>query len=162
MKKIMHKTKINIPEKNRVELVHLLNHTLASTTDLYLQLKQAHWNIKGMEFIAVHKLLDEIAEEVEEQVDIVAERATSLGGTALGTIEEIKKNSKLDTYPIDIFSIKDHLIHLTHNIAILGELTRGNIKRSETFNDFATGDVYIALTRMLDKNLWFLEAHLQK
>lgn len=161
MKNLLHATKISIPKRERVELIAMLNSTLASTVDLYAQLKQAHWNIKGPEFIGLHKLLDEIAEEVEDHIDIVAERATSLGGTALGTIEEIIKSTQLEKYPIDIFEIKHHLEHLTQNFAILGELVRECIEESEKLDDFATNDLYIDLVRMLDKNLWLLEAHLQ-
>jgi starvation-inducible DNA-binding protein len=162
MEALMHVTKNSMPEKNRIELVFMLNRSLASTNDLYIQLKQAHWNIKGATFIAVHKLLDEIAEHVENQVDIIAERITSLGGTALGTLQKTLENSNLRIYPIDIFKIEDHIMHLTHNIAILAELTRTNIKRAEMLEDMVTSDMYIGLTQVLDHNLWFLEAHLQK
>ncbi len=162
MKKLLHTTKISIPEKKRIELITILNTTLASTTDLYAQLKHAHWNVKGMNFIALHKLFDEIAEDVEGQVDIIAERITALGGTALGTIQQAVKNTTLKPYPIDIFKAEDHLAHLVHNIAALGELSRKHINDSEKHSDMVTSDIYIALTTMLDKNLWFLEAHLQK
>jgi starvation-inducible DNA-binding protein len=162
MKTMLHTTKMSLPEKERVQIIGILNKTLASTSDLYAQLKQAHWNIKGMQFIALHLLLDRIAEEVEEQVDIVAERITSLGGTALGTLQEAVKNTQLRLYPVDIFAEKDHLEHLTHNFAILGELSRKDIDETDKLDDMATNDLYIDLVRMLDKNLWFLEAHLQK
>lgn len=162
MKNILHKTKISLPEKARIEIIAILNQSLASTADLQAQLKQAHWNVKGMEFIALHKLFDAIAEEIEEQVDTIAERITSLGGTALGTLQEATKNTKLRLYPVDIFLAKDHIEHLTHNFAILGELSRNNIKETESLGDMATSDLYIDLTRVLDKNLWFIEAHVQK
>ena len=162
MEKLMHITKISIHKKKCIELIALLNKSLASTNDLYAQLKQAHWNIKGPEFIALHKLFDELAEQIEEHVDIVTERIESLGGTALGTIQATAENSALRIYPIDIFLAKEHLEHLTHNFAILGELSRNNIRKAENLDDFVTSDLYIALTRLLDKSLWFLEAHVQK
>ena len=162
MKKLTHATKISIPEKKRIEIIAILNKSLASTADLYAQLKQAHWNVKGMEFISLHKLFDDIAEEVEGHVDTIAERITALGGTALGTLQQAVKNTALRLYPIDIFTAKEHLTHLTHNFAILGELSRDAITAAEKYGDDATADIYIDLTRMLDKNLWFLEAHLQK
>lgn len=158
----LHATRINIPEKNRIELIALLNKSLASATDLMIQLKQAHWNVKGMEFISLHKLFDELAEQVEEQTDILAERVVILGGTALGTLQQAALNTELNAYPITIFAAKDHLVHLAHNFAILAELSRANMSRAEEFGDIATTDVYTDLTRMLDKNLWFIEAHLQK
>lgn len=162
MKNMLHATRMSLPEKDRIEIIKILNKSLASTSDLYAQLKQAHWNIKGAEFIALHKLFDELAEETAEQVDIIAERITALGGTALGTIQEAVKNTELRVYPVDIFSMTQHIEHLAHNFAILGELARNNIDETEKLDDMATNDLYIDLARMLDKNLWFLEAHLQK
>jgi starvation-inducible DNA-binding protein len=162
MKSILHETRMSLPEKDRIEIIGILNKSLASTSDLYNQLKHAHWNIKGEQFISLHLLFDKIAEEVENQVDVIAERITSLGGTALGTTQEAVKNTQLRLYPTDIFEAKDHINHLTHNMAILGELTRNNMKLTEELGDMASNDVYIDLARMLDKNLWFIEAHVQK
>ncbi len=162
MKARMHTTRISLPDREREEVVALLNKTLASASDLFLQLKHAHWNLKGPEFIALHLMFDDLAEKVEEHVDIIAERITSLGGTALGTSQAIVENTQLRTYPTDIFSAKDHIEHLAHNFAILGEYSRDNIEKAEEFGDIATGDLYIAFTRLLDKSLWFIEAHVQK
>ncbi len=162
MKKILHKTKNGMPEKVRMEVVSMLNSSLASVMDLYAQLKQAHWNVKGPEFIALHKLFDEIAEELEEHIDTIAERAAALGGTVLGTIQEAAKNTALSAYPTNISSAKDHLAHLTHNMAIISELAHEHMAEAEELGDMSTNDIYIALDRFLDKNLWFLESHLQK
>lgn len=161
MKMIFHETKNGLPKKDRTESVMMLSKTLASTTDLYLQLKHAHWNIKGKEFIALHKLFDEIAEEIEDQVDVIAERITALGGTAFGTVQEVAKNTELRVFPTNVFYMEDVLEHLTHNFAILSELAREDIDHSDEIDDMATNDLYIDLVRTLDKNLWFLEAHLQ-
>jgi len=158
----LHNTKISISEKNRAELIVLLNRSLASVSDLYLQLKHAHWNVKGLQFIALHKLFDEQAEEVESHVDTIAERVTALGGTALGTIQEVVKLSELKSFATNLFESKLVLEHLAHNFAILGELARNGVAEAEKYGDVATGDIYISLARFLDKNLWFLEAHLQK
>ena len=131
-------------------------------TDLYLQLKNAHWNVKGMQFIALHKLFDELAEGSEPKIDDLAERVTALGGTALGDLKNIVANSQLKSYPVDLCEAKFVIEHLAHNFAILGEHARNNISQAEKYGDIATGDIYIGLARFLDKNLWFLEAHLQK
>lgn len=162
MKKLLHNTKIGIPEKVRIELISMLNGSLANASDLYAQLKQAHWNVKGSDFIALHKLFDELAEDLEEHVDAIAERITALGGTALGTLQYAVKNSQLEAYPVDIFSAKDHLEHLSHNIAIFGELVREHMDETQELNDMSTNDLFVDLSRYLDKSLWFLEAHLQK
>lgn len=158
----LHTTKISLPEKQRVELIAMINQTLASACDLYLQLKNAHWNVKGLQFIALHKLFDELAEGVEPQIDDLAERVAALGGTALGALQDINTNSQLKAYPAGLCESKHVLEHLAHNLAVLGESTRQNISQAEKYGDIATGDIYIGFTRFLDKNLWFIEAHLQK
>src|SRR6266511_3471016 len=78
-------TRIDIADDTREQLVQLLNGRLADTFDLYSQLKQAHWNVKGSDFIQLHELYDQVAEGVLEFADTIAERATALGGLALGT-----------------------------------------------------------------------------
>ncbi len=158
----LHHSSVGLSEKKRIELIAMLNKTLAGLTDLYAQTKQAHWNVKGPTFYALHLLFDAIAEEVEGQVDIVAERITALGGTALGTLQEAVKLTPLRLYPADISAAKDHLEHLAHNYAILSELASDHAREAEKLDDLATSDVYIALTRLLDKNLWFIESHFQK
>src|SRR5919204_2656450 len=92
-------TRIDIPEASRQKLIDLLNARLADTFDLYSQLKQAHWNVKGSDFIQLHELYDEIAESVLEFVDTIAERATALGGVALGTARVASPSSPPDQDP---------------------------------------------------------------
>lgn len=157
----LHKTRISIPEKNRVKLISLLNNTLSSATDLYAQSKQAHWNIKGPSFIALHTLLDDIAHGIQKHVDIIAERTTALGGTALGSIQQTVNQTQLAAYPRDLFKQNEVLSHMIKNIALLGGITRNLIKESERLDDYVTSDIYISFTKFLDKQLWLLEAHLQ-
>src|SRR6266536_1002229 len=68
-------TRIDIPEQSRRLLIELLNARLADAFDLYSQLKQAHWNVKGSDFIQLHELYDTVAADVLEHVDAIAERA---------------------------------------------------------------------------------------
>src|SRR5262245_41166060 len=82
---LMFKTKNDLSEGTRVKAVALLNARLADCTDLRTQAKQAHWNVKGPNFIALHELFDKINEEVGDYVDEIAERAVQLGGVAEGT-----------------------------------------------------------------------------
>src|SRR4029453_5136871 len=93
-------TRIDIPEEARGSLIELLNARLADSFDLYSQLKQAHWNVKGSDFIQLHELYDDVAESVLEFVDMIAERATSLGGVALGTARMAASATTLDEYPL--------------------------------------------------------------
>src|SRR5262249_23930489 len=95
----MFKTKNDIPEATRVKVVELLNARLSDCIDLQTLTKQAHWNVKGRNFIALHELFDQLNEDVEDYVDDIAERAVQLGGVAEGTARMAAKRSSLAEYP---------------------------------------------------------------
>ena len=158
----MHPTKNDIPEKLRHQAVDLLNARLADCIDLQTQMKQAHWNVKGPQFIAIHEMLDEFREEIDGHVDIIAERAVQLGGTAHGTSQEVSKATKLKPYPTDIHKTKDHLAALIDRYAAAAKLAREAIDEADDAGDRDTADIFTAYSRSLDKLLWFLEAHTQE
>lgn len=138
-----------------------MNHSLASTLDLKTQVKQAHWNVKGLQFYQLHELFDEMASELEEYVDMVAERVTALGGLAVGTARTAAAQSILPEYPFDILDGKDHVIALAERYAAYGKLVRESIDATDELGDADTADLYTEISRDIDKRLWFLEAHLQ-
>jgi starvation-inducible DNA-binding protein len=154
-------TRIDIAEGSRDQLVQLLNARLADTFDLYSQLKQAHWNVKGSDFIQLHLLYDEIAESVLEYVDTVAERATALGGLALGTARLAAANSSLDEYPLEAVAGMETVAALTDRLAAYGASTRAAIDAALELEDQDTADLFIEISRTIDKHLWFVEAHQQ-
>lgn len=142
-------------------MVTLLNHQLADLLDLQLQAKQAHWNVKGPDFIALHELFDKVAEELEEHSDDLAERAVQLGGTARGTVQAIVKQSRLKPYPVEIASGKEHIRALSEALAHFGTSTRAAIDEATTAGDSATADLFTGVSRGVDKLLWLVEAHTQ-
>ena len=154
-------TRIDIPEDARVELVALLNARLADTFDLYSQLKQAHWNVKGSDFIQLHLLYDQVAESVLEYVDEIAERATALGGLALGTARLAAEASSLDEYPLDAVDGMDTVAAIADRLAAYGAAVRAAIDTSTEHGDLDTADLFTEVSRGIDKHLWFVEAHLQ-
>lgn len=154
-------TRIDIPEMLRTQVIELLNQTLASTLDLKTQVKQAHWNVKGKDFYQLHELFDEIAAEVEEFIDLVAERITTLGGYALGTARIAAQQSELPEYPFDLVEGMDHVTALADRFAIYAKSLRDGIQKTDELNEMDTNDLYIEISRAIDKRLWFLEAHLQ-
>ena len=155
----MNPTKNDISAEKRTTLAQLLNERLADLIDLGLQAKQAHWNVKGPNFITLHELFDSVAEEVEEFVDTVAERIVALGGTAEGTISAVGKRTKLAAYPVNITSGRDHVEALSTALAAVGKSVRAAIDRANEFGD--TADLFTEVSREIDKKLWFVEAHLQ-
>jgi starvation-inducible DNA-binding protein len=153
-------TKNDLSPNVREKAIALLNQALADTLDLYSQTKQAHWNVKGMNFYQLHELFDKLAEGVEEYVDLVAERVTALGGVALGTARMAAATSQLPEYPIDTVDGRQHVAALVARFAALAKSTRAAIEAASGFGDADTADIFTEVSRNLDKDLWFLESHL--
>ena len=154
-------TRIDLPADGREKLVALLNQQLADTFDLYGQAKQAHWNVKGPQFQQLHDLFEVLANQLSGYADMIAERATTLGGTALGTVRMSAEASRLPEYPLDPGGSMQHVEALAERFAALAATTRSAIKAAEEEDDVTTADLLTEVSRGLDKSLWFLEAHLQ-
>ena len=157
----MYKTKNDISEKTRMATVAILNARLADAIDLMHQAKQAHWNVKGPNFIALHKLFDEIVDAAEEYMDLLAERVVQLGGTAEGTIQMAAQRSALKEYPLQMSAERDHVAALSSALAAFGKSVRQAIDQSDELGDRDTADIFTEISRGTDKYLWFVEAHLR-
>ncbi len=139
--------------------IGVLNARLADAIDLALLTKQAHWNIKGPQFIALHEMIDGFRTELDNHVDTMAERVVQLGGTALGTTQAVAKGTTLAPYPTDIYASKHHIAALIERHAKVAKAARAAIDETA---DADTADLLTAFSRALDKALWFLEAHVQE
>src|SRR3979411_3015788 len=126
----MYPTKNDLPETTRRQMIDLCNARLADAIDLQTQTKQAHWNVKGPNFIALHELFDKISDEVREFVDLMAERITTLGGTPEG---------------------RQHLEALSSALAPFGSSVRQAIDESAGFGDADTADLFTEVSRETDK-----------
>jgi starvation-inducible DNA-binding protein len=157
----MFKTKNDLPEATRAKAVELLNARLADCVDLQTQTKQAHWNVKGPNFIALHELFDQINEEVEDYVDDIAERAVQLGGVVEGTARAVAKRSSLPEYPASAVDGRSHVEALSSALAAFGKAARKAIDEANNLPDLDTADLFTEISRGIDKWLWFVEAHLQ-
>lgn len=154
-------TRNDLPQRVRTTIVALLNQQLADVFDLYSQTKQAHWNVKGMQFMQLHELFDSLAGMVLGYVDMIAERATALGGYAQGTARMAVQHSTLEEFPEQIVEGKQVVEVLAERYAQFAASTRAAIETALEHEDQDTADLMIEVSRDIDKALWFLEAHLQ-
>jgi starvation-inducible DNA-binding protein len=157
----VHDTANDVPSNAKNVAIELLNANLAAGIDLALAIKQAHWNLKGPQFIAVHEMLDGFRAEMDGHTDTMAERVVQLGGTALGTTQAVAEGSPLKPYPTDIYAIPDHLKALAERFGAVANNVRKAINDSDDAGDPTTADIFTAASRSLDKALWFLESHLE-
>jgi starvation-inducible DNA-binding protein len=151
----------DLPSNVKSVSIGVLNARLADAIDLALLTKQAHWNLKGPNFIALHEMIDGFRTEIDTHVDTMAERVVQLGGTAVGTVQAVAGATSLAPYPTDIHAQQDHLAALIDRYAAVAKSIRAAIDETDTAGDADTADLLTAFSRALDKALWFLEAHVQ-
>lgn len=151
---------VNISEDKKAEIIDLLNARLADTIDVRMQTKHAHWNVRGRDFFQLHELFEQIAEHLDEAADSLAERAAALGGVANGTIRMAAAASSIPEYDQNAVEGMEHVRVLSERLARLTNQARFDIDRTADLGDQATSDLLTEIVRETDKDLWFLEAHL--
>jgi len=156
----MQPTKIDMNAKTRTALCDLLNQHLVNAIDLQTQCKQAHWTVRGSNFYSLHLLFDKVNEDVEDYVDLIAERIAQLGGQTRGTVQAVAKESELDPYPIDLVNSHDHVEALSNALAKFANKTRKAIDETDDMGDQGTSDMFTEITRGVDSWLWMVESHL--
>ena len=141
-------------------MIELLNARLADCIDLQTQIKQAHWNVKGPNFIALHELFDKINEDVEDYVDEIAERRCSSAALPRGRPGWSRSTARLPNTRARGGRPQPR------RGAVLGpgglrQVGRQAIDDANELGDLDTADLFTEVSRGIDKWLWFVEAHLQ-
>jgi starvation-inducible DNA-binding protein len=157
----MFDTNNDLPPTTRRSAIEILNAHLADAVDLQLQAKQAHWNIKGPNFVGLHELFDKVAAQAREYADEIAERAVALGGMARGTIQAVSAQSQLREYPLEALDWRAHVLAMQDALATFGRGVRKAIDDTTALNDADTADLFTEISRGVDKALWMVEAHIQ-
>ena len=156
----MHPTHNTLPEHTRSQVIEILSARLMDSSDLYFQAKTAHWNVKGPNFIGLHKLFDKLAECAAEWSDLIAERLVQLGGQAEGTVQVVTERTSLEPFPPTIVDEHEVVHAISAVLGQFGELVRDGIEKTEELEDMGSSDLLIDVARDVDKILWFVESHL--
>jgi len=138
----------------------LLQAGLVLGVDLARHAKQAHWNLKGSNFIALHELYDVLHGEATDHADSCAERLVALGGIADGTVQQVAKTTSLvPPQPVIRSNDADYVESTAAAIAAYGSFARNAIDKAAAFGDANTADLFTGISRALDQILWKVEAH---
>jgi len=153
-------TALDMATENRKKLAAILNQTLADMSDLKSHAKQAHWNLRGENFVSYHKLADKVADEADAAADSVAERCAQIGGYVYGLLSHAAKNTTVPAFPEDVNDEEDCMDALLESVSHICGTCRKNIAATQDLGDYATSDMYIDITRAFDKLAWMLNASL--
>lgn len=149
----------HLSDNTRKEMIGLLNERLADAIDLTLAVKQAHWNLKGTSFIGIHELLDAVADRMRDNADLMAERCVILGGLAQGTSQTVASATNLEPYPSEAQNQRHHVDALRDRFMAFGASLRENIEAASEAGDADTEDLFTEVSRIVDKDAWFIGAH---
>jgi len=153
-------TRNDVPTNAKQVAIGVLQGCLVDTIDLYNATRQAHWNVKGPNFIGLHEMLNGFYDDLQEGADEIAERIVQIGGTAIGTSQSVASSSRLKPYPTDLHAGLDHVAALADRYAQVAKALRAGIDETDEAGDKDTADLLTGQSRAIDKKLWMLEAHL--
>ena len=150
-----------LPEEQQAKLIEMLNRRLADAIDLQLQSRQAYWNVKGPQVMALRKLFDKVAQGVEEYANLIAARIVQLGGKAEGTAHAVAGRSSLDRYWLSTAEGTGHIDALSTTLTDFGRHTRYASAQASEPKDADTAAIFTEIARGIDKWIWFVETSQQ-
>lgn len=148
-----------LPSNAKAASIEVLSALLVDGVDLALVTKQAHWNLRGPRFIALHEMIDGFRAEIDVHVDIMAERIVQLGAAAVATSQAVAESSHLTPYPTNITAENLHLAALLERFGAVATSVRAGVSLCADAGDANSADILTAYSRALDKTVWLLEAH---
>ena len=157
----MYQARIDINEVTRSKVISELQARPVDAVNLFTQIRQVHWNVKGSRFMALYELFESVAELLQDHSDQMAERIAALGGRADGTALIAASHSAIKEYPFDIETGRDHVIAGADRLAAFACSIRASINQTEVEDDAGPADLFTEISREIDKQIWFVKAHLQ-
>lgn len=154
-------TNIGISESDRQAVTDELTKILADEYVLYTKTRNAHWNIVGVDFYGKHKFFEAQFEELNEFIDSIAERISSLGQIAPASLRSFLDLTQLTESNPAKRNSKDFIVELLADHEIIIKSIRQKINSvQEDFNDLGTADFLTGLMQDHEKMAWFLRSHL--
>ena len=157
---ILQRTRHPLQESSRAEVVRALQPIQSGCIELFLQLKNAHWNVRGNSFSALHRIFDEASEDALRFTDDLAERMAILGGEPLATVQKIAAVPQLADAPIGIKNQEEFVKMIVDRLSYYTGMIRDALIVFERNSDPVTSEACVRGLTNLEKKLWMLESHL--
>lgn len=150
-------SKTNQPQN---PVVKSLQTQLANSFVLYLNYKHYHWQTFGPLFRDMHRLFDELATEVFETTDEIAERTRMIGQNPLSHFEEFLQGSTVKS-AAKKNDMRGMLSEARENTLIIIKEMREAIKTADNADDPGTADLFTRFIQIHEKHEWFLRDMLE-
>lgn len=160
----INKMKINsigLPIKESEELVNELNKLLSNFQIYYQNLRGLHWNIRGKRFFDLHLKFEELYNDSQIKIDLIAERVLTLGGTPLHTFSDYISNNELKVGK-NISKDIEAIELILESLSILLQLERIILAKASAINDEGTNSMMSDFITEQEKTNWMLKAWMEE
>jgi starvation-inducible DNA-binding protein len=147
-----------IPQPIATGVADALRPVVINCQALVIEAKQAHWHVRGANFIGIHKLLDKLVDNALEYADLAAERIIALGYPVNANLTEVQAGSTLPPITPGFVDSATLIPEVLAQIDAALETVRAAVETLDEI-DQVSQDVVIEIARGLDKDRWFLFAH---
>ena len=152
---------LRVPEEKAEQLVDALNTDLAATYVLYHQVKKHHWLVEGAEFHDIHEYLGEVAEDLEEGADMMAERAQALGGVPLSGGANYEEHAPVSPEDADAYDIRTSLENDLEMFGDITEALREHIRLATNLGDYNTEELLRDVLEDVEEHGHHIEHYLE-
>lgn len=152
---------LGLPVTESEQIVADLNLLLSNFQVYYQNLRGLHWNIRGKRFFNLHVKFEELYNDAQLKIDMVAERVLTIGGTPLHTFEDYIANNRLKIGKN--ISNDEEAVHLiVQSLADLLKIERNILKKSDDIKDEGTNAMMSVFISEQEKTIWMMNAWLEE
>ena len=152
---------IGLPEKETEVIVNQLNGLLSNYQIYYQNLRGLHWNIRGKRFFDLHLKFEELYNDSQLKIDLIAERVLTLDAVPLHTFEDYIKNNKLEIGK-KIHNDEKAIQLIVSSLSTLLVIERSILKKSSEIDDEGTSSMMSDFIVEQEKTIWMLKAWQQE
>ena len=152
---------LGLPIKETEEIAHDLNILLSSFQVYYQNLRGIHWNIRGKRFFDLHVKFEELYNDAQLKIDLIAERVLTIGGKPLHTFQDYVENNKIKVGKN--ISVDEEAVHLiVTSLSELLKIERDILNKTDEANDEGTNSLMSDFIKEQEKTIWMMQAWLEE